>query len=107
VKDVLKIMELPSCFIFYKKIASENCAYFLTSGCHEQFQDSTVEKHTIYKTIILVVVLYGCETCSMTLREVFEMVMFKNRVLRRIFGPKKDEVTGWWRKLHNEELRDL
>jgi hypothetical protein len=55
----------------------------------------------IYKTIILPVVLYGCETWSLTLR------VFENRVLRRIFGPKRDEVTEEWRKLHNEELRDL
>jgi hypothetical protein len=51
----------------------------------------------------LLVVLYGCETWSLTLRE----ELFENRVLRRIFGPKRDEMTGEWRKLHNEELRDL
>jgi hypothetical protein len=50
---------------------------------------------------ILPVVLYGCETWSLTLR------VFENRVLTRIFGPKRDEVTGGWRKLRNEELRDL
>jgi hypothetical protein len=64
-------------------------------------------KIIIYKTIILPVVLYGCETWSLTLREVYILRMFENRVLRRIFGPKRDEVTGEWRKLHNEELRDL
>jgi uncharacterized membrane protein len=53
------------------------------------------------------VVLYGCETCSLTLREEHRLRVFENRVLRRIFGPKKDEVTGEWRKLLNEELRDL
>jgi hypothetical protein len=61
----------------------------------------------IYKTIILSVVLYGCETWSLTLREEHRLWVFKNRVLRRIFGPKRDEVTEGWRKLHNEELRDL
>jgi hypothetical protein len=61
----------------------------------------------MYKTIILPVVLYGSETWSLTLREVHRLRAFENRVLRRIFGPKRDEVTGEWRKLHNEELRDL
>jgi hypothetical protein len=52
-------------------------------------------------------VLYGCETWSLTLREEHRLRVFKNRVLRRLFGPKRNEVTGEWRKLHNEELRDL
>jgi hypothetical protein len=58
-------------------------------------------------TIILPVVLYGCEAWSLTLREEGRLKMFENRVLRRVFGPKRDEVTGEWRKLHNEELNDL
>jgi hypothetical protein len=53
------------------------------------------------------VVLYGCETWSPTLREEDRLRVFENRVLRRIFGLKRDEVTGEWRKLHNEKLRDL
>jgi hypothetical protein len=61
----------------------------------------------IYKTIILPVVLYGCEAWSLTLREEHRLRVFENRVLRSIFGTKRDEVTGEWRKLHNEELRDL
>jgi hypothetical protein len=64
-------------------------------------------KITIYKTIILPVVLYGCETWSLILREEHRLEVFENRVLRRIFGPKGDEVTGEWRKLHNEELHDF
>jgi hypothetical protein len=64
-------------------------------------------KTRIYKTIILPVVLYGCETLSLTLREEHRLGVFENRVLRRIFGPKRDEVTGEWRKLHNGELHDL
>jgi hypothetical protein len=64
-------------------------------------------KIIIYKTTILPVVLYGCETWSLTLREEHRLRMFENRVLRRIFGSKRDEVTGEWRKLHNEKLRDL
>jgi hypothetical protein len=57
-----------------------------------------------YGTIILPVVLYGCETWSLTLREERRLRIFENRVLRRIFGLNRDEVTGEWRKLHNEEL---
>jgi len=56
---------------------------------------------------ILPVVLYGCETWSLTPRKERRLRMFENRALRRIFGPKQDEVTGEWRKLHNEELKYL
>ena len=69
-----------------------------------------VSKHLkikIYRTIILPVVLYGCATWSLTLREEHRLRVFENRVLRRIFGPKREGVTGEWRKLHNEELNDL
>jgi hypothetical protein len=52
-------------------------------------------------------VLYGCETWSLTLREEHRLRVFENRVLRRIFGLKRHEVAGGWRKLHNEELRNL
>jgi hypothetical protein len=62
---------------------------------------------TISKTIILAVVLYGCETLPLTLREEHRPGAFENRMLRRIFGSKRDEVTGGWRKLHNEELHNL
>ena len=64
-------------------------------------------KIKIYRTRILPVVLYGCETWSLTLREEHRLRVFENRVLRRVFGPKRDEITGKWRKLHNEELSDL
>jgi hypothetical protein len=64
-------------------------------------------KIRIYKTVILPMVLYGCETWSLILREEHRLRVLENGVLRRIFGPKRDEVTGEWRKLHNEELRDL
>ena len=56
---------------------------------------------------MLSVVLYGCETWSLTLREECRLRVFENRVLRRLFGPKRDEVTGEWKKLHNEELNDF
>ena len=52
-------------------------------------------------------VFYGCETWSLTLREERMLRVFENRVLWKVFGPKRDEVTGEWRKLHNEELNDL
>ena len=64
------------------------------------------KKNNIYRTMILPVVLYGFETWSLTLREERRLRVFENRVLR-VFGPKRDEVTGEWGKLHNEDLRDL
>jgi hypothetical protein len=66
-------------------------------------------KIKMYKTIILPVVLYGCETCFLTLREEHRLRVFENRVrvLRRIFGPERDEGAGGWRKLHCEELHGL
>ena len=64
-------------------------------------------KVKIYRTIILPVLLYGFETWSLTLREERKLRVFENRVLRKIFGPRRDEVTGEWRRLHNEELNDL
>jgi len=64
-------------------------------------------KIKIYRNIILPVVLYGCETWSLTRREERELRVSENMVLRRIFGPRWDEVTGEWRRLRNEELNDL
>jgi hypothetical protein len=64
-------------------------------------------KVRIYKTIILPVVLYGCETWSLRVREEHKLRVFEIRVLRRIFGPKRDGVTGGWRNLHNEEFHNL
>ena len=64
-------------------------------------------KIKIYRTIILPVVLYGCETWSLTLREERSLRVFENMVLRRIFGRRRDEVTGDWRRLHNEEINVL
>jgi len=61
----------------------------------------------IYRTIILPVVLYGCETWSLTLREERKLRVFENMMLRRTFGPRRDEVMGEWRRLHNKELNDL
>jgi hypothetical protein len=76
----------------------------------ESFVSRLLSKNTkikVYRTIILPVLLYGCETWSLTLREEQKLRVFENRVLRRIFGPKTDEATGEWRRLHNEKLNDL
>jgi len=64
-------------------------------------------KIKIHRILILPVVLYGYETWSLTLREESRSRVFQNRVLRRIFGPKRDEVTGEWSTLYNEEINDL
>jgi hypothetical protein len=64
-------------------------------------------KIRVHRTVILPVVLYGCENWSLTLREEQRLRVFVNRVLRRIFGPKRDEATEDWRRLHIEELNDL
>jgi hypothetical protein len=64
-------------------------------------------KIKLYRIIILPVVLYGCETWSLTLREERRLRVLENRMFRRVFGPKRDKVKGEWRKLHNEELNDL
>jgi hypothetical protein len=71
---------------------------------------SLLSKNTkleIYRPIILPFVLYGYATWSLTLRKEHRLRVFENRVVRRIFGPKRDEVRGDWRRLHNEELNDL
>jgi hypothetical protein len=66
-----------------------------------------IYKKVCITVINLPVILYGCESWSLTWREKRRLRVFENRVLRRIFGPKRDEVTGEWRKLHDEELNDL
>jgi hypothetical protein len=78
-----------------------------TSRCRTFCLLSKNVKLRIYKTIILPVVLYGCEIWSLILREEYGLRVFENRALRRIFGPRRDEVTGGWRELHKEELRNL
>ena len=83
-------------------LAIIRCRIFCLPGCYHKNL-----KIKIYRTIIMPVVLYGCETWSLTLREERRLRVFENRVLRRIFGPKREEVTGKWRKLHNEELNGL
>jgi hypothetical protein len=89
------------------RLNSGNACYHSVQGLLSSRQLSRNVKVKIYKTIILPVVLYGCEIWSLTLREEHRLRVFENRVLRRIFLPKRDEVTGEWRKLHNEELHNL
>ena len=64
-------------------------------------------KVNTYRTITLPVVLYGCETLSLTLREEHRLRVFENKVLRKIFGAKRGEITGEWRKIHNAELQAI
>jgi hypothetical protein len=84
------------------RLNSGNACYHSVQSLLSSRLLSRNAKVKIYKTIILPVVLYGCETWSRTLREEHGVRVFENRVLRGIFGPKRDEVTGEWRKLHNE-----
>jgi hypothetical protein len=86
------------------RLKSGNACYHSVQSLLSSCLLSRSVKVKIYKTIILPVVLYGCETFSLTLREEHRLRVFENRVLRSIFGPKRDEVTGEWRKLHSEEL---
>jgi hypothetical protein len=85
------------------RLISGNACYHLVQSLLSSCLLSRNVKLEIYKTIILPVVLYGCETWSITLREEHRLRVFENRVLK-IFGPKRDEVMGQWRKLHNVEL---
>jgi hypothetical protein len=90
-----------------RRLNSGNSCYHLVQSLLFSRLLSKNLKIRIYKMIILPVVLYGCETWSLTLREEHRLRVFENRVLRRIFEPKRDEVTREWRKLHNKELHDL
>ena len=73
----------------------------------ESINSSSAHRHWNRRTIILPVVLYGCENWSLTLREERRLRVFENTLLRRVYGPKRDEITKEWRKLHNEELSEL
>ena len=88
-------------------LRSENACYHSVQNLSCSRLLSKNLKIKIYRTIILPVVLYGCETWSLTLREERKLRVFENMVLRRIFRPRRDKVTGEWRRLHNEELNDL
>ena len=84
-----------------------NACYYSVQNLLSSSLLSKKLKIKIYRNIILPVVLYGCGSWSLKLGEERRLRVFENRVLRRVFGPKRDEVTGEWRKLHNEELSDL
>jgi len=88
------------------RLKSGNACYHYVQNLFSSNYLSENIKIKVYITIICVF-LYGCETWFLTLREGHRLRMFENRVLRRIFGPKRDEVTGKWRKIHNEELNSL
>jgi hypothetical protein len=90
-----------------RRLNSGNACYHSVQNLLSSHLLSKNVKVRIYKTIILPVVLYGCETWSVIVREEHKLRVFENRVLRRIFGTKRDRVTGGWRKLHNEELHNL
>jgi hypothetical protein len=102
--------------VTYQNLIQEEIKRRLNSGkaCYHSVQNlfssrllSKNVKVRINKSIILLVVLYGRETWSLTVREEHKLRVFENRVLRRIFGPKRNEVTGGWRKLDSEELHNL
>jgi hypothetical protein len=90
-----------------RRLNSGNACYHSVQNLLSSYLLSKSIKIRIYKSIIVPVVLYGCETWFLTLRDEHTLSVFENRVLRRIFGPKRDEMTGGWRKLHNEELHNL
>ena len=90
-----------------RKINMGNACYYSVEKLLSSSLLSKNVKVRIYKTVILPVLLYGCETWTLTLREEYRLRVFENKVLRKIFGAKWDEVTGEWRKLHNTELHAL
>jgi hypothetical protein len=89
------------------RLKSGNACYYSVQNLLSSRLLSKKLKIKIYRNIILPVVLYGCETWSLTLKEEGRLRVFENRVLRKVFGPRRDEITGKWRKLHNEELNGL
>ncbi|KAJ4434646.1 hypothetical protein ANN_23210 [Periplaneta americana] len=90
-----------------RRINMGNACYYSVEKLLSSSLLSKNLKVRIYKTVILPVLLYGCETWTLTLREEHRLRVFENKVLRKIFGAKRDEVTGEWRKLHNAELHAL
>ena len=89
------------------RLKSGNACYH---SAHKLLLSTFLSKNVkikIYRTIMLPVVLYGCETWSLTLRDECRLRVFVDRMLRKVFEPKKDEVTGEWRRLHNKELYAL
>jgi hypothetical protein len=92
------------------KMLTEETPDSSTTALRQSYHESSGSKHEEWAKgirIILPVVLYGCETWSLTLRDKHRLRVFENRVLSRISGPKRDEIRGEWRNLHNEELHNL
>ena len=87
-----------------RRINMGNACYY---SLEKILSSRMLSKKLKVKTIILPVVIYGCETWSLALREEHRLRVCENKVLRKIFGAKKDEITGEWRKLHNAELHAL
>jgi hypothetical protein len=90
-----------------RRVMSGNACYYLAQNLLSSSLLSKNVKTTIYKTIILSVLSNGYETWWLTLKEEHRLRVFESRMWRRMLGPKRDKVTGEWRKLHNEELNDL
>jgi hypothetical protein len=90
-----------------RRLNSGNACYHSVQNLLSSHLLSKNVQIRIHKTIILPVVLYGCETWSLTLKEEHRLRVLENRVLKRIFGQKRDEVTREWRKLHKKDLCDL
>ncbi|KAJ4450621.1 hypothetical protein ANN_02049 [Periplaneta americana] len=92
---------------FSSQVSTAMLSVYLDDWCSSNSSAVKNLRVRIYKTVILPVVLYGCETWTLTLREEQTLRVFENKILRKIFGAKRDEVTGEWRKLHNTELHAL
>ena len=92
---------------FKSRLKSVNACHHLAQNLLSSSLLNKNVKIKIYRTVILPVVLYGYESWSLTFKEEHRLSVFQNRVVRRIFGPKRYEVTGQWRKLHKEELNGL
>jgi hypothetical protein len=112
----VQLFNFEKALILYRNSIHEEIKSRLKSGnaCYHSVQNlvsfrllSKNTKIRVYRAIILPVVLYGCEIWTVTLREEQRLRVFENRMLRRIFGPRRDEAIGEWRRLHNAELNDL
>jgi hypothetical protein len=89
------------------RLVSGNACFFSVQKLLASRLISRKLKLKLYRTVILPVILYGCESWSTTLADEHKLRVFENKVLRKIYGPKRDEITGEWRRLHNEELHEL
>jgi len=105
--EIVSLVQNSSQVEITSRLESGNACYHSVQNLLSYNMLSKNLKIRIYGNIILPVVLCGCETWSLTLREERRLRMFENGVLRRIFGSKRDEVTGEWRKLCNDELNNL